>query len=254
MSDEPAARLTVAFAPGVQPAKWFRRWRERYAIELVEVPDDDPAALVRCGRADMALARDPEPDDSLHRIDLYDEAPGVAVERDHPAAVLPGGEPIDAAEFDGDVVLLASADPVSVREMLPVVATGAGILYAPRPLLRILGGKAIVDREVRGDGAAAPTGIALVWPKAADDDVRQDFAGVVRGRRAGTTRDSGAGRKRTAREKALAKQARRIKAAGGKGKSATPSGGRRSGRKGGQGGAGGAGGVRGKRNGQRGQR
>lgn len=227
MPDQPdqparaASALRVAFVPGVMPAKWFCRWRDRVDVPLVELPDDDPVALVRAGGADMALARDPGEDPAMHSIELYREAPGVAVSRDHVLSVLPEGEVVDRADLDGDVVLLESADPAAVREMLPVVAANAGIVYAPRPLLHVLGGRGVADREVTpapgapGDGR---TRIVLTWPKDADDEVRQEFAGVVRGRRAGSARGSLAGEpeppKRSAREKALAKQRRRAESGG----------------------------------------
>ncbi|WP_448852178.1 LysR family transcriptional regulator substrate-binding protein [Corynebacterium sp. 335C] len=259
MSDESPAPLRVAFVPGVMPAKWFRRWRDRVDVPLAELPADDPVALVAAGEADMALARDPRDDDAMHAIELYREAPGVAVSRDHVAAVLPDGEVVDRAELDDDLVLLDSADPAAVREMLPVVASNAGILFAPRPLLHVLGGRAIVDREVSGD-LDVRTRIALTWPKEHDDEVRQEFAGIVRGRRAGSNRGALAGEeaqekpKRTAREKALAKQERRARAAGGKGGAGGSGGGRGGSGRGGAGRGAKGGGRGGRSGGGRGRR
>ena len=75
---------------------------------------------------------------------------------------------------------------------------------------------------VAEEGATDPlsrTAIWLVWPKAEDDELRQEFVGIVQGRREGSTRTQLGRRKSdehpkklSAREKTLAKQARRQRA------------------------------------------
>lgn len=245
--------LRIAFVPGVMPEKWFRRYRERTTLPLTGFSDDEPLTALADGRARMALVRGEPDDDALHRVRLYDEAPGVAVEKEHVLSVTKDTDVAARVDLADDLVLLESADPAEVREMLQVVATGAGIVLAPRPLLRALNARGVMHRDVEAAPGAEPTTIWLTWPKEHDDDVTQEFVGIVRGRREGSRRsvlgaDSGpAGEERpklSARQKALAKQERRAAAqgdSGGKG----GSGGK--GSKGGSGGKGGSGSSRGGR-------
>ena len=238
----PARVLRVAFVPGAMPEKWFGRYRERTGQGLTSFSADDPVLEVLAGRADMALARDPREDDSLHRIRLYDEAPGIAAEKEHVLALLKDGEVVDRADLDGETVLLdafAAADPGEVREMLQVVATGAGVVLAPRPLLRALNARGVVHREIAPAPGAEPTTLWLTWPKDGDDELTQELAGIVRGRREGSRRsalaeDETPKKELSAREKTLAKQARRQAETGGGGRSGK-SGAKRGGRPGGPG-------------------
>lgn len=229
MSEADLSRpLRVAFVPGVVPTKWFRRWNERMDTPLVEIPHDDPAQLVASGEADMALVRTPvESADELHEVMLYDEARGIATSKDHVLSVTAEFDEVSPGDLEGDVVLLTSTDPNEVREMLPVVASGAGVLFAPRPMLRVLGGRGVIDRTIADDTAAdlPATAIRLIWLRERDDEVTQEFVGIVKGRRATSTRSSGAVRgesaqrsseepvKLSARQKTLAKQARRAEKA-----------------------------------------
>lgn len=213
--------LRVAFVPGAMPEKWFRRYRERTGLALTSFSADDPVLEVAAGRADMALARDPREDEALHRIRLYDEAAGIAVEKEHVLSLLKDGEVVDRADLSGETVLLDAsggdagpADPGAVREMLQVVATGAGVLLAPRPLLRALNARGTTHREIAPADGARPTTLWLTWPKSGDDELTQELVGIVRGRREGSRRSAlTAGeppqKKLSAREKTLAKQARR---------------------------------------------
>lgn len=273
MSAEPAESLRVAFVPGVMPEKWFRRFRDRTSLPLDGFSEDAPLAALADGRARMALVRGEPTDESLHRIRLYDEAPGVAVEKEHVLSVTKDTDVAARDDLEGDTVLLDSADAAEVREMLPVAATGAGIVLAPRPLLRALNARGVIHREIEPAGAG-PTTIFLAWPKDLDDDVTQEFAGIVRGRREGSRRSTLAGTagkvgsdggeerpKLTARQKTLAKQqrreaerAKRAKAHGGRGKMVSggkggpgKGGSGRSGKGGGRGGGAGRSGGRGKR-------
>ncbi|WP_018023555.1 LysR family transcriptional regulator substrate-binding protein [Corynebacterium ulceribovis] len=195
---DPTETLRIAYAPGVVPDKWLRRHRDRFPqLRLEAFPDDNPLVAVRSGRADMCLAREPLVDENscadLHRVELYDEAAGVAAEKEHPLAAFADGEVVSNAELADEMVLLpalAEGEPVdvaAVRDMLPVVATGAGIAFAPRPLLRQLAGRKVVHRE-HLEGST--TRIVLLWPKDSDDDIRQDFVGTVRGRTANSARNA----------------------------------------------------------------
>ena len=238
MSTPTPAALRIAFATGTNPEKWFRRFRQRTPWQLHTTATDDPLQLLKDSQVDMALIRrdhnDPIDDDSLHRVALYQEAWGVAFEAEH---VFSLSSTIALELLDDETILLSSSDPAQLRQMLPVAATGAGVVVGPRPILKNLAKKAVASADVVGsEGDSEPltrTSIWLVWPRAADDEIRQEFVGVVQGRREHSTRsqlglDTAAqpAKKLSAREKTLAKQARREAAAGrGGGRGGWPRGG-----------------------------
>ena len=66
-----------------------------------------------------------------------------------------------------------------------MVATGVGYTRVPMSLGRLHHRK---DAVLRPLVDADPTTLALVWPRADDDPVRQEFVGVVRGRTIRSTR------------------------------------------------------------------
>ena len=70
-------------------------------------------------------------------------------------------------------------------DRVAVVATGIGYTRMPLSLARLHHRKDAAARPLI-DGE--PTRIALAWPRAADDEVRQEFVGVVRGRTARSSR------------------------------------------------------------------
>lgn len=114
---------------------------------------------------------------------------------------------------------LSPVDVAAVREALHVVAANVGIVLAPRPLLRALNVRGVVHRDVQTDvhprvhpdarrqdrderesaelppltvagRAVGSTGIALVWLRSGDSPQVQDFVGICRGRRTGSSRQS----------------------------------------------------------------
>lgn len=212
--------LRVAFATGTSPEKWFRRFRSRIPAELQTQSLDDPMAALTNATADMALVRleiGAAVPDSLHRIRLYDEAWGVAFAKDHVFSV---AERVPVDLLAEETVLLTTATNVdAIRSMLPVAATGAGVVVGPRTVLKALSKKAVTSADLvaeEGEEPSTRTSVWLVWPKAEDDELRQEFVGIVQGRREGSTRSQlaagvapAAPKKLSAREKALAKQARR---------------------------------------------
>lgn len=178
--------LTIAFATGTEPGKWFRR----YHGELETVPSDDPFTEV----ATLFLMRLPDArvTDEYHVVRLYEEAPGVAVPKDSVYAEV--GEPVDPAELSGEII---NADFGSgpweqlliddLRSALQVVAANVGIAYGPLPLLKNLSRKQVAALPLT-DGDA--TTVALVWRKADDNEAIQDFVGVAKGRTANSSRGS----------------------------------------------------------------
>jgi DNA-binding transcriptional LysR family regulator len=177
------SELRVGFVPGVTPDRWARAWAERMprsTLQLVPLPDDDPVALLRAGRLDMALVRLPVDRDGLHVIPLYDEQPVVVVSREHPVSTY---DRIDLADLSEENLL---QDPdVPVPRALEVVAADAGIVIVPMSLARLHHRKDVVSVPV--DGVPTTT-VALAWLRETDDDWVQTFIGVVRGRTVNSSR------------------------------------------------------------------
>ncbi|MCL0246111.1 substrate-binding domain-containing protein [Corynebacterium sp. CCM 8835] len=204
--------LSISFVTGTAPGKWFDRFAERTGHrEPVTGESHDPMAELIGGRVDLALVRLPDPriDDTHHLVRLYEEEPGIAVPKDSELTLLDtlGRDEIsDQTVFhrpDADGIV----DVRAVGEAVGVVATGVGVVLAPRPLLRRLGSRRTENRGYR-DGC--PTTIALVWRVVDDCDAIQDFVGIARGRTGASSRTTQP--KRTASEKASAKKARRTAA------------------------------------------
>ncbi|MDN5896536.1 MAG: LysR family substrate-binding domain-containing protein [Nocardioides sp.] len=196
--------LRIAFVPGVTPDKWARIWRERYRdvpIELTPVGEADQRRVLFEDEADMCFVRLPVDKDGLHLIRLYDEAPVVVVGLDHPVAAydeIPLADLVDEQLVVGDVPgweEMHAADPLpfpemSLGEAFEVVATGTGMAIVPMSVARLHHRKDLVSRPVLD---VPETSVGLAWRVELDDERAQDFIGVVRGRRANSSR----GRSRT---------------------------------------------------------
>lgn len=202
--------LTLAFATGTEPGKWLRRYRERVG-PLTALDADEPMKLLIDGSADLALTRLPDPrvHDAHHVVHLYEEQTGIAVSKDSVYDEV--GERVRPEDLDGEMVnyRIASDGAINYDELraaLQVVGANVGVAIAPRPLLKILSKKQVIPLEFV-DPTVPVTSIALVWLKARDTDAIQDFVGIAKGRTPNSSRQSQP--KRSAREKALAKQARR---------------------------------------------
>lgn len=171
--------LTIAFATGTEPGKWFRRYEELTGSRLEAVPSDDPFVLVG-KQATAALVRLPDErvTDEHHVVRLYEEAAGVAVPKDSVYAEVGEVTREDLAE---EIVNFDGQSPIDdLRSALQVVAANVGVAYAPLPLLKNLARKQI--KALPLVGAEPATQIALVWRKADDSDAVQDFVGVTKGR------------------------------------------------------------------------
>ena len=171
--------LTIAFATGTEPGKWFRRFEELTGSRLETVPADDPFVLVG-KQATAALVRLPDErvTDEYHVVRLYEEAAGVAVPKDSVYAEV--GE-VTRADLADEIVNFDGPSPIDdLRSALQVVAANVGVAYGPLPLLKNLARKQIKALPLVGEEPA--TQIALVWRKADDSDAVQDFVGVTKGR------------------------------------------------------------------------
>ncbi|MEZ2122354.1 LysR family transcriptional regulator substrate-binding protein [Corynebacterium sp. CCM 9203] len=201
--------LSIAFATGTAPGKWFTRFTERTGHrEPLTEESPDPLGRLIDGRADIALVRLPDLriDDTFHLVKLYEEQPGVAVPKDSELTLT---EALGDDDLAGHSIFYSPGedgvvDIVALNEGIDVVATGVGVAIGPRPLLRRLGSRRTENRDYLGGD---PTTVALVWRMRDDCDEIQDFVGIARGRTGGSSRTVQP--KRSAAEKAAVKKARR---------------------------------------------
>ncbi|GAA4404774.1 LysR substrate-binding domain-containing protein [Tsukamurella soli] len=216
----------LAYVPGVTPAKWVRTWGERrrdVPLELLSCSAADGVELLTSGGAHAALLRLPVGGaDELDSIVLYRETAVAVVPTDH---LLTAADEVTVADLADEPVLHPLDDPLEwgTRPGLPVehrpettaeavelVAAGVGTVVVPQSLARLYHRRDLTYRPVT-DGPVSPVG--LVWPAGAPDELVEEFIGIVRGRTANSSRgQSDPPPKRTAREKALAKQAARAAA------------------------------------------
>ncbi|HLR48780.1 MAG TPA: LysR family transcriptional regulator substrate-binding protein [Corynebacterium sp.] len=209
--------LRLTFATGTEPGKWFERFRRATDHGgLAAIDADDAIGMLISGDVDVALARLPHggidkrmSEDTMHVVRLYTESRGVAVPKDSVFAEL--GEAVDPRDIADEYLNYRIADDASldideIRAGLQVVAANVGIVIAPRPLLKVLSKKQVVPLELK-DPRVPQTDIALVWLKDKDSEAIQDFVGIAKGRRLNSSRHEAP--KKTAREKAKAKQARK---------------------------------------------
>ncbi|MFI7493197.1 LysR substrate-binding domain-containing protein [Kocuria sp. M4R2S49] len=218
------ADLVVAFVPGVMPGKWFFRWRDRNPGRvLVEHPLETDAwhEELEAGRAHACFVRLPAHpragvDDltalreRYRAVELYAEQQVVVLPRDHELTLL---DEVPVAELVDEVLLqeprtlperhrLRSPEAVAADAPLPpirhardaveLVAAGLGLVVVPMSLARLHHRKDLVHRVVP-DAAAVP--VALVWPQDLPDEQEelvQDFVGVVRGRGLNSSRGGAA--------------------------------------------------------------
>lgn len=204
--------LTIAFATGTEPAKWFRRYEALTGRPVSGTPSADPFALLSDGPggfsgsgADAALMRLPDSrvGEQHHVVRLYEEAQAVAVPKDSVFAEVGGsvldhdlaGEHLNFDYYDDHASPgLGPAEKVDeLRAALQVVAANVGFARGPLPLLRALSKKQVSVLELAG--AQPATAIGLVWLKERDAEDVQDFVGVAKGRTPRSSRGTAAGGK-----------------------------------------------------------
>lgn len=201
--------LRLAYVAGVSPARWLRAWGERRPdVPLIATRVEQPhqTAGLATGDIDIAFVRLPVDRDGLHVIPLWDE---LAV------AVLPKGHP----EFPDDLESITLAelaefpaapvqdDPASTVEL---VAAGTGYAVMPHGLARLHHRRDVVAISISD---APATQIALIWRVERDDEVIQEFVGLVRGRGARSSRGDESGEQAGAKpSKAAAAKAAAAKA------------------------------------------
>lgn len=217
--------LTLGYVPGVTPARWARIWAERHPevrLILCAISAADAANAVRAGSIDVALLRLPADTSALAVIPLYEETTVAVVPADH---LLSAADEVTSADLDGEPTLLPLDDvvgwagapgipidhrPENTLAAMELVAAGVGALIVPQSLARLHHRRDLTYRPI----ADAPTcGVALAFPEGAQSVLVEEFTGIVRGRKPGSSRGQRQpAPKRTAREKTLAKQAARAAA------------------------------------------
>ena len=218
-------RLTVGYVPGVTPAKWARTWAERHptvSLQLRAIPAAEAADALRDGIVDAALLRPPADSSGLALIALYEETTVAMVPTDH---LLTAADSVTAADLDGEPILLPLDDvvawagapgapvehrPETTSDAVELVAAGMGALIVPQSLARLYHRRDLTYRPIT-DAPVCP--VALAFPEGPQSALVEEFVGIVRGRKPGSSRGRAEPTpKRTAREKALAKQAARAAA------------------------------------------
>lgn len=193
----PPPPLRLGFVTGATPDKWARVWRERQrvALELVPMTEDEQEMLLRDEVVDMALVRLPVDRTGLHCIPLYDEVPVVVAGREHFVAA--AEESVLLADLATEQLVSPHASgwtpdvdqlawpAMDAAEAVETVAAGTGIVLLPRSVARLHSRKDVVEREVLD---LPSTKIALAWLIERDDERTQAFVGVVRGRRVNSSR------------------------------------------------------------------
>lgn len=225
MASSSLPSLTLGYVPGGTPAKWARIWAERHPeapLQLRAIAAADAAGAVRAGAVDLAVLRLPADTAGLAVIPLYEETTGVVVPTEH---ILSALDEVTAADLDGEPILVPLDDvvdwtdnpgipvehrPESTRDAIELVAAGMGALIVPQSLARLHHRKDLTYRPITD----APTcRVALAFPDGPQPEPVEEFVGIVRGRRPGSSRGQvQSAPKRTAREKTLAKQAARAAA------------------------------------------
>lgn len=217
--------LTLGYVPGGTPAKWARIWAERHPeipLSLRALGAADAADEVRAGSVDVVLLRLPADTSALVAIPLYEEATVAVVPTDH---LLSAADEITLADLDGESILLPLDDvvawadapgkpidhrPETTAAAMELVAAGLGVLIVPQSLARLHHRRDLTYRPITD---ALTCSVALAFPEDSQSELLEEFVGIVRGRKPGSSRGQARpAPKRTAREKALAKQAARAAA------------------------------------------
>ena len=189
---------------------------------MLTVPAADAADEVRARAVDLAVLRLPTDTSGLAVIPLYEETTVVVVPIDH---ILSAADELTAADLEGEPKLLPLDDvvewadapgapvdhrPETTESAVELVATGIGVLIVPQSLARLHHRKDLTYRPI-AEAPACP--VALAVPDGPQSALIEDFIGIVRGRKPGSSRaQTQPTPKRTAREKTLAKQAARAAA------------------------------------------
>lgn len=116
----------------------------------------------------------------------------------------------DVIEWSDRPGTLVDHRPETTADAIELAAAGMGVLIVPQSLARLHHRRDLTYRPIV-DAPACP--VALAFPEGSPSALVEEFIGIVRGRRSGSSRGRNQpAPKRTAREKTLAKQAARAAA------------------------------------------
>ncbi|AWT41675.1 MULTISPECIES: LysR family substrate-binding domain-containing protein [Streptomyces] len=192
--------FTLAYVPGVMPAKWVGIWNERrpdVPLTLLQITAAEAPDVLREGRADAGLVRLPVDRTVFSAIPLYTETTVVVVPKDH---LVTAADEVTLADLADEVVFHPLDDvlgweqppgepgferPATTQDAVELVAAGVGLLYVPQSLARLHHRKDVTYRPVTD---APQSSVALSWPEEATTDLVEDFIGIVRGRTVNSTR------------------------------------------------------------------
>ena len=174
------ATLRVAFVVGVTPGKWAKVWGQRMPRTYLELMLCSPAEAmdaVEKGSADAALVRMPVDGERFSSIPLYTELSVVVAPKGHAIEAL---DSVTMTDLAGEPTVPGEWEPA-----VELVATGAGVAVMPQSVARALSRRDVVARPVT-DGPESR--IALAWLAATDNELVEEFIGIVRGRTANSSR------------------------------------------------------------------
>ncbi|MCF3964317.1 LysR family substrate-binding domain-containing protein, partial [Streptomyces fuscigenes] len=199
-SDAPSSSFTLAYVPGVTPAKWVRIWNERLPgipLALHAVPAGDAEGLLRERGADAGFVRLPVDRTDLSAIPLYTEATVVVVPKDHLVAA---ADEVTTGDLSDEIVMHPLDDPLewerlpgrpaverpaTTADAVELVAAGIGVLVVPQSLARLHHRRDLTYRTVTD---APVSQVALSWREDATTDLVEQFIGIVRGRTVNSSR------------------------------------------------------------------
>ncbi|MGO3886843.1 MAG: LysR substrate-binding domain-containing protein [Mycetocola sp.] len=199
-----AEPLRLGHTLGTSPGKWLRVWSERFPrrpIELVALAEAATVGVLADLSLDAALIRhdaDAARVPLINQVPLYQEALVAAVDREHSAAQ---EDTISLTDLTTDSIAVTEGAGISITSLVPatadhsspttadllaLVATGAFVGVTTQPLARAVSRKDIAALLL-SDGMGPH--ISLIWPQG-DDEVVQELLGVMRGRKANSSRGS----------------------------------------------------------------
>lgn len=240
-----AQQLRFGFVRGTAPQKWVRKWREgEYPVRLVAesleadffCPDTHGDLLAAGGVLLTRSVTQPvtHVSGALNAVRVYSESVALLAAADSEIAVL---ESItDSAELELTQLL---DHPLHLRQWpaavswqdpawLPVdsvaaaeiVASGAGAVLLPFPVARQVAQKSRhTVIPVTPEVGLQETSVWAVWLSECDSAVVQDFIGVLKGRRSGSSRTQSTARESAQQKFAQQKSApKRVKSSAGQAK------------------------------------
>lgn len=177
-----AESLRVGHVFGVTLTKWRGRWEARFpdvALEVVEIADADQRRVLDEGTVDACFVRLPIDREGLRVIELYEEVTVAWASRDHGIALY---DELTLADLDGETTWTEVTDATLLE-----ASFGDGVIVVPMSVARSHSRRDFVVVPVTD---APTTGIALAFRPEADNEMLQEFIGVVRGRTANSSRST----------------------------------------------------------------